>query len=365
MSPSSEQLLELLKIKIPQISPEEGRRGKFVLLDVREPSEFAAGHIKGASLIPRSKIESQIERVIENKSAALLVYCAAGTRSLFAADTLLNLGYKNVRSLKGGFLQWREMGYPVESESVLSPAEHLRYARHLAIPELGEKGQLRLLKSRVLIAGLGGLGSPAAFYLAAAGVGTLGLLDSDSVDESNLQRQILHDTESIGRRKVASAAETLARFNPQTQLRSFDQRMSTDNARDLVQEFDLILDGTDNFSTRYLLNDVCVALKKPLVYGSVLGFQGRVAVYDPSKKSPCYRCIFPEPPPRGMAPTCVEAGVLGTLPGIIGTLQALEAIKVLSGVGEPLTQAMLVFDGLRSDFKKFQIEPDPHCPVCS
>jgi len=335
-----------------------------VALDVREAEEYGQGALKSAIHIPRGFLEIQVSGLIADRATPIVVYCAAGVRSALAADTLAQLGYTNVVSMTGGFNRWKDEGLPWEAPSTLSPAQRDHYHRHLLLPEVGVAGQLKLLRSRVLVLGAGGLGSPAALYLAAAGVGTLGVVDMDVVDTSNLHRQILHSMGRVGERKVESAKKTLSELNPDVNVITHDVRLSAGNVVEILSGYELVVDGTDNFPTRYLVNDASLKLGVPVVHGSVFRFEGQVSVYLPHE-GPCYRCQVPEPPPAELAPSCAEAGVLGVLPGIIGSVQALEAIKLLLGIGEPLVGRLLAFDALEGAFRTFRLNRDPRCPACS
>src|SRR5579859_4515678 len=344
-----------------------------VLLDVREKEEYRAGFIPGAVSIPRGFLEIQVESKLPDKNAKIVAYCAGGTRSALAAVTLAGLGYTNVETANPGFVRWKDLGYPVDYPPQLTDAQRERYSRHILLPEVGEAGQAKLLKSKVLLLGAGGLGSPAAMYLAAAGVGTLGIVDADVVDESNLQRQIIHATSRVGEPKVKSAAKTIAELNPDVKVVGYEERMTSANVDRLFEGYDVVVDGTDNFPTRYLVNDASVFLGKPVVHGSIFRFDGQVTTFIPAKAakklgmpepSPCYRCLYPEPPPPHLAPSCQEAGVLGILCGIIGTLQATEAIKLLLGKGTTLAGRLLTYDSLKMKFRELRLRRDPQCPVC-
>jgi molybdopterin/thiamine biosynthesis adenylyltransferase/rhodanese-related sulfurtransferase len=335
-----------------------------VFLDVREREEWDEGHIPAAVHLPRGWLESRIEQTVPDRTRQIVAYCAAGNRSTFAARTLEELGYENVVSLAGGINDWKRRGYPLEVDAGgLERDQRTRYSRHLLIPEVGEAGQLKLLQSRVLLIGAGGLGSPAALYLAAAGVGTLGIVDADVVDETNLQRQILHSTASLGEPKVESAARTLRELNPDVEVKPYKEQLTSENIeRILADGWDVIIDGADNFPTRYLVNDAAVWHELPLVHGSIFRFEGQATVFD--KDGPCYRCLFPQPPPPELAPSCAEGGVLGVLPGVIGSLQANETIKLLLGIGEPLSGRLLLFDALTTTITEVALRKDPDCPVC-
>ncbi|MBA3302742.1 MAG: molybdopterin-synthase adenylyltransferase MoeB [Acidimicrobiia bacterium] len=335
-----------------------------VVLDVREPDEYEQGAIPGAIHVARGQLESNIENRVPDHDTALVVHCASGVRSAFATRTLGDLGYTNVVSMAGGFNRWKDEGRDWKAPRALSAEQRNRYQRHLLLPEVGEAGQLALLDAKVLLLGAGGLGSPAALYLAAAGVGTLGILDMDVVDASNLQRQILHNFERVGERKVDSAKKTLVALNPDVNVVTYDVRLDAGNVLGIFEEYDLVVDGTDNFPTRYLVNDASLKTRTPVVHGSIFRFEGQVSDYLPYD-GPCYRCQVPEPPPAELAPSCAEAGVLGVLPGIIGSIQAMEAIKVLLGVGDPLVGRLLAYDALEESFRTFRVLRDPECPACS
>jgi sulfur-carrier protein adenylyltransferase/sulfurtransferase len=334
-----------------------------VVLDVREPDEYQQGALERAIHIPRGFLEAQVENRIADRSAPVLVYCAGGNRSAFAAKTLAELGYTKVWSMAGGFNKWKNEGRAWKTPRTLAPEQRNRYHRHLLLPEVGEEGQQKLLDGRVLLLGAGGLGSPAALYLAAAGVGTLGVVDMDVVDESNLQRQILHNVDRVGERKVDSAKKTLTALNPDVDVVCYDVRLGADNVLDIIDGYDVIIDGADNFPTRYLVNDASLVKQIPVVHGSIFRFEGQATVFAPYQ-GPCYRCLFPEPPPAEMAPSCAEAGVLGVLPGIVGSIQAMEAIKLLLSLGEPLIGRLLAYDALEERFRSFKVPRDPHCPAC-
>jgi len=364
--PSFRDLLTKAKSEIREIDTAEAdearRRPGTVVLDVREPEEFDQGALPGAIHIPRGHLESQIESRVADHDAPLLVYCAGGTRSAFAAKTLAELGYTDVVSMAGGFGRWKDEGREWTTPVTLNADQKNRYQRHILLPEVGVEGQAKLLASKVLLLGAGGLGSPAALYLAAAGVGTIGIVDMDEVDHSNLQRQILHNTDRIGDRKVDSAKKTLTLINPDVNVATYDTRLSADNVMELIAGYDVIIDGADNFPSRYLLNDASVKLGIPVVHGSIFRFEGMVTVFDPHR-GPNYRDMVPEPPPAELAPSCAEAGVLGVLPGIIGSLQALEAIKLLLDLGDPLIGRILTFDALELTFRTYKLQVDPSNPV--
>jgi sulfur-carrier protein adenylyltransferase/sulfurtransferase len=338
--------------------------GDALFLDVREQGEWDLGHVPDAVHIPLGLLEDRVAGELPDRSREVVVYCAQGRRSLAALATLRALGYDRSRHLIDGFVEWEKSGLPVVVPSTLEPDQRLRYSRHLLIPELGEPGQRRLLEARVLLIGAGGLGSPASLYLAAAGVGTLGIVDDDVVDESNLQRQIAHSTHRLGDPKVESARDTLTALNPDVQVKTFQERLSSENIdRILAQGWDVIVDGADNFPTRYLVNDASVWHGIPVVHGSIYRFEGQATVFQPGE-GPCYRCLFPTPPPPELAPSCAEGGVLGVLPGVIGSLQANEAIKLVAGIGEPLVGRLLLFDALSATFTEVALRRDPDCPVC-
>lgn len=332
-------------------------------IDVRERDEFVDGHIEGAEFIPRGLLDVKIENIEPDREREILLYCGSGVRSILAAKSLQDLGYQNVVSMAGGFTAWKQAGLPVHIAKSLTQEQLTRYSRHLIIPEVGEKGQAKLLDSKVLMLGAGALGSPVGLYLAAAGVGKLGIIDSDVVDRSNLQRQVLHTDDRIGEPKVESAKKTLQALNPDIEVEMFNTRLTSENVLDIFEGYDLVVDGGDNFPTRYLINDACVHLGIPNVHGSIFRFEGQVTAFVPHE-GPCYRCLYPEPPPAEFAPSCQEAGVLGVLPGIIGTLQANEAIKLLLGIGQSLAGRLLVFDGLHTEFRQLKLRRDPACPAC-
>ncbi len=333
------------------------------VVDVREQHEWDAGHLSEAELVPLGTVVDAAPSRLTKKDEPIVVHCAAGIRSAIAAYELGRLGYTNVVSMAGGFNAWREAGHPYLTESGLSRAQIDRYSRHLLIPEVGLDGQKKLLNSSVLLIGAGGLGSPAAYYLAAAGVGRLGIVDSDVVDTTNLQRQILHDTSRVGMPKVESARETLTKLNPDVTIVGYQERLTSANIDRILPEYDVVVDGADNFPTRYLVNDASIKHRKPVVHGSIFRFEGQLTVFAPFE-GPCYRCLFHEPPPPELAPSCAEAGVLGVLPGIIGSLQANEALKLLLGVGEPLVGRLLLFDALDASFREVRLRRDPRCPAC-
>jgi sulfur-carrier protein adenylyltransferase/sulfurtransferase len=363
--PTPRDLLSEAKAAIREVSTDDAEQhlGTVTFLDVREPEEYEQGALPGAVHLPRGNLEFQVEGKLPDKAAPVIAYCAAGVRSAFAARTLGQLGYRDVASMAGGFNRWKDEGKAWETPRALSSDQRNRYQRHLLLPEVGEVGQQKLLDSKVLLLGAGGLGSPAALYLAAAGVGTLGIIDMDVVDASNLQRQILHNMDRIGERKVDSAKKTLTAMNPDIDVATYDVRLGADNVLEIIDGYDVIVDGTDNFPTRYLVNDASLIKRIPVVHGSIFRFEGQATVFAPYV-GPCYRCLIPEPPPAELAPSCAEAGVLGVLPGIIGSIQALEAIKLLLGIGEPLIGRLLAYDSLEETFRTFNVRRDPECPAC-
>lgn len=334
-----------------------------VLVDVREKHEWNEGHIPGAVHVPRGFLELQIEEAVPDKSKKVVLYCAGGVRSLIAGSTLQQMGYRDVVSMSGGFGQWKGNGFNFEMPRTLNDAQSKRYSRHLLIPEVGEAGQFKLLDSKVLLVGAGGLGAPAAYYLAAAGVGTIGIIDADVVEESNLQRQIIHTTQRVGEYKAESARQAIQDLNPDVNVITYIERLDETNVARIIADYDVIIDGTDNFPTRYLLNDAALIANKPVVHGSVFRFEGQVTVFKPHD-GPCYRCLYREPPPPELAPSCAEAGVLGVLPGIIGLLQTTEAIKLLLGIGDPLVGCLLTYDALSGEFTELRLFQDPECPAC-
>ena len=359
------ELLNAAKAEIKEAEPADvvDLVGSTTFLDVREPDEYEQGAVPGAIHLPRGHLEFQVEGKLPDKESPVIVYCAGGVRSAFAAKTLQDLGYKDVTSVIGGFNKWKDGGLVWTTPRTLTPAQRNRYQRHLLLPEVGEKGQQKLLDAKVLMLGAGGLGSPSALYLAAAGVGHLGIIDMDVVDESNLQRQILHNLDRVGMRKVDSAKAALTGMNPDLEVTTYDTRLGADNILDIIDGYDVIVDGTDNFPTRYLVNDAALLKKIPVVHGSIFRFEGQVTIFDPYN-GPCYRCLIPEPPPAELAPSCAEAGVLGVLPGIVGSIQALEALKLILGLGEPLVGRLLAFDALEESFRTFKVRRDPKCPAC-
>jgi sulfur-carrier protein adenylyltransferase/sulfurtransferase len=361
--PGYDALMRELRTQIPEITAEELLRASGItLIDIREPDEHAQGAIEGALAIPRGLLEARIENHVANRATPIVVYCASGNRSLLATRSLAELGYEHVRSLAGGFTAWKRAGLAWDAPHVLTADQQLRYSRHLLLPEVGVAGQLKLFAAKIACIGAGGLGSPALLYLAAAGVGTLGVIDDDAVDASNLQRQIVHAADRVGTPKVDSAEQTLGKLNPDTHVVKHRVRLTRDNAEALLSAYDVIVDGADNFATRYLVNDVALRLGKPVVHASVFKFEGQLTVF--AAGGPCYRCLFPAPPRPEDAPSCSEAGVLGVLPGVLGVLQATEALKLVLAIGEPLIGRLVVYDALRARFRELQLRRDPACGTC-
>ncbi len=365
---SFQEVLKKTKAEISEMTTEQLQEkisagDKLVLIDVREKEEQEKGNLPQAHLIPRGFLELKVEDIAPIRDQEIVLYCAGGTRSALAAHSLQNLGYKKVHSLIGGYTQWAKEGRLTEKQVFLDNAQLDRYSRHILMPEVKEAGQVKLLQSKVFLVGAGGLGSPTAYYLAAAGVGTIGIIDDDVVDRSNLQRQILHNESRVGEPKVESAKETLKALNPDINVITYREKLSSENVMDIIKDYDVIVNGCDNFPTRYLINDACVFLKKPLVDASIFRFEGQVTVHMPFE-GPCYRCLYPEPPPPEMAPSCQEAGVFGVLPGIIGCTQGIEVLKLLLNIGQPLVGRLLVFDTLKMKIREMKIRQDPNCPVC-
>ncbi len=364
--PTFKELVAAARERIQEVTPEEAEAAldHAVFIDVRESNEFELGAIAGAAHIARGVLESTIGSRVPDQNAEIILYCAVGERSALAAESLAGLGYTNVSSLAGGIERWKREGRRWDTPLTLRSDQRSRYSRHLLLPEIGEAGQSRLLDARVLLVGAGGLGSPAALYLAAAGVGTLGIIDHDVVDVSNLQRQVLHGVDRIGSPKVESARQTLRNINPDVNVVAYKERLSAENVVELVGDHDVIVDGADNFPARYLLNDASLHARRPVVHGSVFRFEGQATVFKPYG-GPCYRCLAAKPPPADLAPSCAEAGVLGVVPGIIGSIQALEALKLLLGIGDPLVGTLLAFDALDGEFRRLTFRRDPSCPACS
>jgi adenylyltransferase/sulfurtransferase len=366
MATTYRDLLAQVKSRIREVDAAEAQEliaAGAHAVDVREPDEVAQGMVPGATAIPRGFLEARIEDAVRNRDEPVVLYCAGGARSAFATESLHELGYTNVVSMIGGFGAWKSAGLPWETPFQYTSEQQRRYSRHFLLPEIGEKGQEKLLNAKVLLIGAGGLGSPAALYLAAAGVGTLGIIDDDVVDDSNLQRQIIHTTDRIGVSKVESARQAIAALNPDVTVVGHEVRLTKENALQIFKDYDVIVDGADNFATRYLVNDACVILEKPNVHGSIFRFEGQVTIFD-SANGPCYRCLFPDPPPPDLAPNCAEAGVLGVLPGTIGILQATETVKLITGIGTPLTGRLMLYDALDATFREMRLHKDPECPVC-
>jgi molybdopterin/thiamine biosynthesis adenylyltransferase/rhodanese-related sulfurtransferase len=368
MSVSSAELLRRVKSEISEIDPSEVKellQEGAVIVDVRETEELASGLLPGAKHVPRSYLETRIEGIVPDRSAHVILYCASGNRSAYGARTLRDdMGYEQVQSMKGGIALWKDRGYEVDVPRTLSAEQRDRYSRHLLIPEIGAEGQQKLLDAKVLLLGAGGLGSPTALYLAAAGVGTLGIVDDDDVDLSNLQRQVIHSTQRIGIPKVDSAEESIHALNPDVDVVKYPVRLDASNIMEIIDGYDVIVDGVDNFPTRYLLNDATVRLKIPVVSASILGFDGQLSVFAPYE-GPCYRCLFREPPPAELAPSCGANGVLGVLPGTMGLLQATEVVKLIVGIGDPAIGRLLLYDALAATLSEVKVHRDPECPICS
>src|ERR687885_730751 len=372
MGPSGAEVIRQIKSQIDEVDPSEvkaaaasGNGDRPVLIDVRESEEWDAGHIPGAKHVPRGYLESRIEGAVPDRSQRVVLYCASGNRSALAAHTLEHeLGYENVESMTGGITLWKDRGYEVEVPKTFTPEQRERYSRHFLLPEVGIEGQQKLLDAKVLLLGAGGLGSPTGLYLAAAGVGTLGIVDDDVVDVSNLQRQVIHTTDRIGVPKVDSAEEQIKALNPDVDVVKYRTRLDASNIMEIIEGYDIIVDGVDNFPTRYLLNDASVRLQIPVVSASILGFEGQLSVFHPHE-GPCYRCLYPTPPPAELAPSCGAAGVLGVLPGVMGLLQSVEVIKLVTGAGDPLAGRLLLYDALGTTFTELKVRRDPDCPICS
>jgi molybdopterin/thiamine biosynthesis adenylyltransferase/rhodanese-related sulfurtransferase len=369
---SGAELIRKIKEQIEEVDPKDvhelqqnGNGNGAVIVDVREQHEFEAAHLPGAVHVPRGYLESRIEGAVADRSKRVVLYCATGQRSALAAHTLKELlGYEDVASMRGGITLWKDRGYDVEVPRALSPEQRERYSRHILIPEIGLEGQMKLLDAKVLLLGAGGLGSPAALYLAAAGVGTLGIVDNDVVDLSNLQRQVAHSNERIGVPKVDSAETSIHEINPDVNVEKYPVRLGADNIMEIIEGYDVVVDGLDNFPTRYLLNDASVRLQIPVVSASILGFEGQLSVFHPYE-GPCYRCLYPTPPPAELAPSCGAAGVLGVLPGVMGLLQSVEVIKLVTGAGDTMAGRLLLYDALGTTFTELKVRRDPGCPICS
>jgi len=369
MAKSFQELMSEARKDVPELSAQQvndllSNNGKsHVILDVRESDEWRQGHLAGAVPLPRGFLEIKVETAIPDKNTPIIAYCAGGVRSLLAGKMLKEMGYQNVASMTGGYNAWKNGGFKWVQDFQYTPEQLIRYSRHFLLPEVGEDGQAKLLQARVLMVGAGGLGSPSAYYLAAAGVGTIGIIDNDVVDISNLQRQILHANDRVGMPKVESAKKTLEGLNPDVKVIPYQAKLTSENIMEILKEYDLVVDGCDNFPTRYLVNDACVLAGKPNVHGSIFQFEGQATVFYPGK-GPCYRCLYPEPPPVEMAPSCAEAGVLGVLPGLIGTIEALEAIKIILGKGDSLIGRLLCFNTLTMEINDLKLRRDPNCPLC-
>src|SRR5215218_173843 len=368
MSPSGAEVIRQIKRQVREVDPAEVSEhlgNGITLVDVRDSEEWDRGHIPGAVHVPRGYLESRIEGAVSDRGQRVVLYCATGQRSALAAHTLREqLGYQNVASMTGGITLWKDRGYKVELPKVLTREQKERYGRHLLLPEIGPEGQAKLLDARVLLLGAGGLGSPTALYLAAAGIGTLGIVDDDDVDLSNLQRQVIHTTDRIGTPKVDSAEAAIKALNPDVEVVKYPVRLDASNIMEIIEGYDVIVDGVDNFPTRYLLNDATVRLGIPVVSASILGFDGQLSVFKPHD-GPCYRCLYPVPPPAGLAPSCGANGVLGVLPGTMGMLQATEVVKLVTGIGEPLVGRLLLYEALGATFTELKVRRDPECPICS
>ncbi|MFP5362861.1 MAG: molybdopterin-synthase adenylyltransferase MoeB [Thermoleophilia bacterium] len=375
MSPSGAEFIRQIKSQIAQVDPGDVHNalsgnangngsGPIALVDVRENEEVERGLIPGAKHVPRGHLESRIEGAVPDRSQRVILYCASGNRSALAAKTLEELGYENVESMTGGYTLWKDRGYQVEVPKVMTPEQRERYSRHMLVPEIGAEGQQKMLDAKVLLLGAGGLGSPTALYLAAAGIGTIGIVDDDVVDLSNLQRQVIHTTDRIGTPKVDSAQEAMNAINPDVKVVKYQTRLDASNIMEIIDGYDVIVDGVDNFPTRYLLNDATVRLKIPVVSASILGFDGQLSVFAPYE-GPCYRCLYPAPPPAELAPSCGANGVLGVLPGTMGLLQATEVIKLIVGAGEPLIGRLLLYEALGATFTELKVRRDPECAICS
>jgi molybdopterin/thiamine biosynthesis adenylyltransferase/rhodanese-related sulfurtransferase len=366
--PSGAEFIRKVKSQITEVDPSEVQPllgNGVAIVDVRETDEYAAGHLPGARHVTRSFLESRIEGIVPDRSQRVILYCASGNRSALAAKTMLDeLGYETVESMTGGYTLWKDRGYDVEIPRTLSAEQRDRYSRHLLVPEVGLEGQMKLLDAKVLCLGAGGLGSPIALYLAAAGVGTLGIVDDDVVDLSNLQRQVIHTTAGVGTPKVDSAEAAIKDLNPDVNVVKYQTRLDASNIMEIIEGYDIIVDGVDNFPTRYLLNDASVRTKIPVVSAAILGFEGQLSVFAPYD-GPCYRCLFPVPPPAELAPSCGANGVLGVLPGTMGLLQATEVIKLITGAGDPLIGRLLMYDALDASTTELKVRRDPECPICS
>ena len=368
MAKTFQQLMDEARGTVKELSPQQvhellRNNGNHALLDVREKEEYREGHLEGAVSVPRGFLEMKMDAEVPDKSTPIIAYCAGGVRSLLAGKVMQELGYEDVISMSGGYTAWKNEGYSFVQDRQFTQEQLTRYSRHFLLPEVGEEGQAKLLDAKVLMVGAGGLGSPSAYYLAAAGVGTIGIIDHDVVDLSNLQRQILHTNDRIGEPKTESARKTLQGLNPDVNVIPIPERLTSENIMGIIEDYDIVVDGCDNFATRYLVNDACVMTGKPNVHGSIFQFEGQVTVFYPGK-GPCYLCLYPEPPPPGMAPSCAEAGVLGVLPGLIGTIQAVETIKLILGKGDSLVGRLLHFNTLTMEINTLRLREDPDCPMC-
>ncbi len=359
--------LEQIKARIQEVDAEaahEEIEAGAALIDTRERQEWDEAHIDGATLLPPSSVVERIGEVVPDRTRRVILYCAAGNRSARAADALQSeLGYENVASVSGGIQAWERAGLPLVEPEGMTREQRMRYSRHTLLPEIGVEGQLKLLESKVLLIGAGGLGAPSAFYLAAAGVGTMGIVDDDVVDDTNLQRQVIHNTQRVGMPKTESARLSIEALNPDVDVVEHRTRLDADNVLEIIEGYDVIVDGADNFPTRYLLNDASVRLRKPVISASILAFDGQVSTFVPYE-GPCYRCLYPVPPPPEMAPSCGAAGVLGVMAGVMGLLQANEVIKLVAGIGEPLIGRLLLYDSLATRFTELKVKRDPDCPIC-
>jgi molybdopterin/thiamine biosynthesis adenylyltransferase/rhodanese-related sulfurtransferase len=375
VSPSGAEFIRQIKSQIAEVDPADvhsmlngGGNGNgtagVTVVDVRESDEIAQGHVPGAKLVPRGYLESRIEGAVPDRSSHVVLYCASGNRSALAAKTLADLGYEHVESMTGGITLWKDRGYKVDVPRKITAEQRERYSRHMLVPEIGAEGQYKLLDAKVLLLGAGGLGSPTALYLAAAGVGTIGIVDDDVVDLSNLQRQVIHTTDRIGVPKVESAEIAMKALNPDVEVVTYETRLDASNIMEIIEGYDVIVDGADNFPTRYLLNDASVRLRIPVVSASILGFDGQLSVFAPYE-GPCYRCLYPVPPPAELAPSCGANGVLGVLPGTMGLLQATEVVKLIVGAGEPLIGRLLLYEALGATFTELKVRRDPECAICS
>lgn len=369
MAKTFQEIMAQARKEIPEFTPQQVNEiltsnGKHqVVIDVREKDEWREGHLEDAVSLPRGFLEIKVESTVPDKNTPVIAYCAGGVRSLLAAKIMKEMGYQNVSSMAGGYTAWKNAGYKWVQDFQYTPEQLVRYSRHFLLPEVGEEGQARLLQAKVFMVGAGGLGSPAAYYLAAAGVGTLGVIDNDVVDMSNLQRQILHTNDRVGKPKVESAKQTLQALNPDVKVIPYQEKLTSSNILELIKDYDIVVDGSDNFPTRYLVNDACVLANKPNVHGSIFQFEGQATVFYPGK-GPCYRCLYPAPPPPDMAPSCQEAGVLGVLPGLIGVIEALETIKLILGKGDILIGKLLCFNTLTMEINTLKLRRDPECPIC-